>query len=314
MKQVVWIIVCTLLLSACKNQEENNYIPGKIVTQVNYKGANTKSALKHISLKATNADRYYTGFGDYITSLTPSVFKAKFHCIRYVDELNAFNQIELLNNNLPGTDPLRYADFTNNSSVTMQPSLGGDLGNNGASFTNRVHFKYFYFRIQFFYQEVQLPQQYSGIRTLNQFSAADSANENENNQVFSSLSKNILKARYRMFLFPLYEYIQRLPDAFVFGGTDSSYVLNLFTHPHDFPNNLPYDGDYIVRSKNYNPITYIPSEISGKTTLINATLTFDYNHLIQIYAGADNIPYTKDDVFLYAPSFWDRLLVNVIIE
>jgi len=40
-------------------------------------------------------------------------------------------------------------------------------------------------------------------------------------------------------------------------------------------------------------------------------MTFDINNLIQIYAGADNIPYTSDDIFVYAPRFWERLSVNL---
>ena len=101
---------------------------------------------------------------------------------------------------------------------------------------------------------------------------------------------------------------------FVFGATDSSYILNLFTDPHDFPTNLPYDGDYIIRSKNYSAITYVPSEDSDKNTQINATVKFDYNNLIQIYAGPDNLPYTKDDVFVYEPNYYNRLTVDVLIQ
>jgi hypothetical protein len=314
MKRVIWFIIGLHILSGCNKHEENTWIPGKIITQVNYRGAYDNSLMKNFSSKATNSNDLYTGFGYYITSVTPKVFKAKFICIRYVDELNAYNQMELIDNNLPDKDPLKYADFTNSSSVTLFPTLNGNLVNEGASFDSRVLFKYFYFRIQYFYQEIQLPEQYASIDALDQFSYANSYDDDENNQTYSSLANNILKARYRMFLAPKFGHMQRGVDAFVFGGTDSSYVINLFTDLHDFPNNLPYDGDYIVRSKNYTPITFTPSESSDKNTLINATVSFDYNNLIQIYAGADNIPYTKDDVFLYEPYFYDRLMVNVIIE
>lgn len=101
-------------------------------------------------------------------------------------------------------------------------------------------------------------------------------------------------------------FIQRLPDALIFGDTDSSYVLNLFTDPHDYPNNLTYDGDYIVRSKKYTPITFEPLDVSDKTTKIKATLSFDYDNLIQVYTGIDIIPFTKDDGFLYEPNFFGR--------
>lgn len=314
MKTIIWFIIGLIILSGCNRHEENTYVSGKITTQVNYQGASSKSTMKKDNVKLTESDSLYAGFGDYITSVTPFVLKAKFICIRYVDELNAFNQIELIDNNLPYKDPLKYADFSNGSSVTLIPSLGGNLNNEGASFGSTVEFKYFYFRIEYFYQEIQLPIQYANIDTLDQFNYGDTAIEDEWNQVYSSLSNNILKARYRLFMAPKFGQMQRAADAFVFGGTDSSYVINLFTDPHDFPNNLPYDGDYIVRSKNYTPITFTPSESLDKNTLINATVSFNYNNLIQIYAGADNIPYTKDDVFLYEPYFYDRLMVDVFIE
>ncbi len=43
-------------------------------------------------------------------------------------------------------------------------------------------------------------------------------------------------------------------------------------------------------------------------------MSFNYNNIIQIYAGQDNLPYTKDDVFLYRPDFWERLSVQVSVE
>ena len=315
MKLLLTFISLTLLLCSCDDHnEDGGYIPGKIVTKINYLGINTPPTTKNVGSKSSLPVEFYTGFGDYITSVSPHVFKAKFICIRYVDDLDVFNQIELINNNLPDKDPLKYADFTNNSSATLVPELNGNLTNEGVAFADTVVFNYFYFRLQFFYQEIQLPEQYEGIGSLDQFGFNDAAIEEEYNQVYSSLENNILKARYRMFLYPLYEHVQRLPDAFVFGGTDSSYVLNLFTDPHDFPVNLPYDGDYIARSKNYGPITYVPTDSPDKTTVMEATMSFNYDDLIQIYAGKDNVPYTKDDVFLYEPNFWDRFKVEVAIE
>jgi hypothetical protein len=41
-------------------------------------------------------------------------------------------------------------------------------------------------------------------------------------------------------------------------------------------------------------------------------MTYCINNLIQIYAGQDNIPYTSDDIFVYAPNFWERLSVSLI--
>jgi len=38
-------------------------------------------------------------------------------------------------------------------------------------------------------------------------------------------------------------------------------------------------------------------------------MNFNITELIQIYAGKDNIPYTFDDVFVYAPKFRERISV-----
>jgi hypothetical protein len=35
------------------------------------------------------------------------------------------------------------------------------------------------------------------------------------------------------------------------------------------------------------------------------------NPMIQVYAGLDNIPYTSDDVFVYAPQFWGENFVTL---
>jgi len=39
-----------------------------------------------------------------------------------------------------------------------------------------------------------------------------------------------------------------------------------------------------------------------------------HRNLIQVYAGADEVAYTNDDVFVYAPSFWERLNVKLEIK
>jgi hypothetical protein len=314
MKKIIWISIGLIVLIGCGKHEDNTYVPGKIITNVKYTGVSVKSGMKSGNLKATNTDSKYTGFGDFIMSITPNKVTAKFYNIRYVSDLTAQSSIELINNNLPPYDSLRYADFTNNSSISMKPSLGGDLRDEGASFANIVEFEYLTFDICNVYHAIQLPQEYIGIDVLDQFNYPDNSS-NDETKLYSTLSNNILNARYQLFLNPLYGYSpQVIPTAIVFGGTDSSYVINLATDFHDFPYNTPYHGNYIIRSKNYNPITFIPSESSNKTTLINATLSFDYNNLIQIYAGNDNIPFTRDDIFLYEPNFFDRLTVNVTIE
>ena len=63
----------------------------------------------------------------------------------------------------------------------------------------------------------------------------------------------------------------------------------------------------LIRIK-VNPITLNPVP-EGSTQVIGGTLSFDIDGLIQIYAGKDNKPYTADDVFVYAPKYWNRIKV-----
>ncbi len=54
--------------------------------------------------------------------------------------------------------------------------------------------------------------------------------------------------------------------------------------------------------------------LEGETVLMNGVLSFDTNGLIQVYAGADNIPFTSDDIFVYAPKFWERIYSKLEIN
>jgi hypothetical protein len=313
MKNTICISLVLLVLIGCKKPEDTIFVPGKINATVNYLGNSGKSSVKSNNLKAADLENLYTGFGDYIMSITPNKVSAKFYCIRYAEDLSGHNMMEIINNNLPPYDPLRYADFTNNSSVSMVPSLGGDLINEGASFAQSVEFKYLTFDIKNIYLEIQLPQEYISIDVLDQFNYPDNLPDDEW-ELYCTLTNNILNARHRLFLLPIFGNPQSSPSTIVFGGTDSTYLLNVVSDVHNIPYNTPYHGNRIIRSKNFNTITFDPSVSANKTTLITATLSFDYNNLIQIYAGTDNIPYTKDDIFLYEPNFFDRLTVNVTIE
>lgn len=80
-------------------------------------------------------------------------------------------------------------------------------------------------------------------------------------------------------------------------------------HQQNINNPLGQSG-YIVRSNSYNPIT-LQAIPTGETITVSGTMSFNISNLIQIYAGADNIPYTFDDIFVYAPNFWERLSVNI---
>lgn len=282
---------------------------GKVNSKIQYSSvAHNKNSVKK------NSDTIYTQFGDYITSITPSVFRAKFHTIRYQDNYSGQSSIELIVNELPANDPLRYANFSDNSSVTMVPTFWGDLrcsdDNSSCYFANATQLLYFYFRLQYFIQEVELPQQYASLPFLYQFSFSDSVDENQGN--WGSLTNNILKTKSSNFLYKLYTDAP-IPDLYVFGNTDSTfqYLVDVPGQTIDNPMGGSGVGYYIIRSNKFSTFSFIPPSAT-ETKTYTTTMSFDYNNLIQIYAGEDNIPYSQDDIFVYAPNYWERLSITVV--
>jgi hypothetical protein len=167
-----------------------------------------------------------------------------------------------------------------------------------------INFIYFIFKIIYFYQEAELPIQYDSIN-LSQF------NQMYNNTAYSSdsvISGNVLKVDYFPLIDPLTSvYTFACPSEFVFGNTDSTYISTTESINPIFGGN---SGMPIIRSNKYSSFTlYNPKE--GETLNIKTIMNFNSTNLIQIYAGADNIPYTSDDIFVYAPNFWERLSVQV---
>ncbi|MFN8135513.1 MAG: hypothetical protein U0Z17_09910 [Bacteroidales bacterium] len=74
----------------------------------------------------------------------------------------------------------------------------------------------------------------------------------------------------------------------------------------------PFSGSTInpiIRSNKYVAKT-VTMPTNGETIEMVSTISFDTENLIQIYTGQDNIPYTSDDIFLYAPNYWERLRLN----
>ncbi len=317
MKNLPCLLLIAIIISGCKKNQDPPPPPdyGSVQIKMHYSGANSGK-----SRHKTKSDTLYTQFGDYITSLTPSVFRAKFHTIRFLDNYEGINQIELINNNATLMDPTRYADFTNNNTITMNPEFSGDLqctyDMTSCYFKNTTLLKYFLFRLWYFYQEVQIPAPYAALQTppgVYQFGGLTNVGDPEA-QNYGSLVGNYLTAQSSQFLSLLYP-TTPIADVYVFGNTDSTfqyYVAPGDTIPN--ANNLMGDQNaYVIRSNYYNPFTFTPPA-EGETKSYTAIVSFDYSNLIQVYAGLDNIPYTNDDVFVYAPNYWERLSVNVLSE
>ena len=293
MKTLFYILLTTVLLSSCKKES------GTVIYKINF----TTNKITSKSLKV-ETDNLYTQFGDYITSLTPSKFTAGIWTIGYADTVfshsnNNAQVLQYMQQNseiLPWDDPSRIVDFSDNNTVTFNPSLGGRLNNDGQFVDKQIDFAYFYFLPIYFYQEVQLPAEYKNVQ-LSMFTS-------------TSVNNNVLKVRHIEMLNKI------LPNAktihafnFVFGNTDSTFVVNPNGETVQTSGNNPISdatNDLIIRSNKYTNMIYnAPS--SGETIVMNGVLSFDSKDLIQVYAGADNIPYTSDDIFVYAPKFWERI-------
>jgi hypothetical protein len=150
---------------------------------------------------------------------------------------------------------------------------------------------------------VALPAAYQNIQ-LNMFSAG-------------SISNNVLMVKHtEMFrkIFPNAQFNEGFN--FFFGNTDSTFVVNPNGERIETSSNNPISDAMnllIIRSNNYsNTIYNAPAE--GQTVTMSGILSFDISNLIHIYAGADNIPYTQDDVIVYAPKFWERIKARLEVN
>ncbi|MGE5457400.1 MAG: hypothetical protein ACM3RX_03515, partial [Methanococcaceae archaeon] len=72
-------------------------------------------------------------------------------------------------------------------------------------------------------------------------------------------------------------------------------------------------GTLIIRSNQYTNAIYQAPD-ANETLTMSGIVSFNTTGLIQVYAGADNMPYTRDDVFVYAPKFWERISSRLDME
>lgn len=197
---------------------------------------------------------------------------------------------------LPLNDPSRIVDFTDNATVTFNPQNTSGANNEGQFEDKQIDFIYFFFMPRYFYQIVELPTEYNNIK-LDMFPP-------------DSLVNNVLKISQ-------VEMIKKIfPNAntewgfnFFFGNTDSTFVVNpnggMVPNSVDNPISSSLNS-LIIRSNKYTNMIY-NAPLAGETLVMNGVLGFDNNDLIQVYAGEDNLPYTSDDIFVYAPKFWERI-------
>ncbi|MEI7501170.1 MAG: hypothetical protein WCK84_12070 [Bacteroidota bacterium] len=313
MKRAIFLLAILCILFGCKKKEKEG---GKLECTMTYNILNNTKVGNNI--KANNEimiDRY-SQFGDYITSITPSRFVGKFLHIRLTNWHEGMDQhfnIDFFNNQLDLASPQRLADFSNNSSVSFTPE--------GINVSDKKELIYFIAVCLFLYQEFELPVQYESFSgKILQYLNCEGGVNNNFDGIFIGAERTgcFVKASHENFMAPIFD--QNWPGftgncpvtghTYVFGNTDSTFIFDNGPDGTQTNNNPMGQPGYIIRSSNFNPITISAIPV-GETKTIKGTMSFNTTDLIQIYAGKDNIPYTMDDYFVYAPNFWERISVTL---
>jgi hypothetical protein len=294
MKKLIYIILVIIISCSCNKNKT-----GEVLYNINF----TTTEIQSMN-KRSYSEPLYTQFGSYITSLTPYKLTARIWTVGYIDKVldrtnNSANMLQYIEQNsekLSFNDSSRYVDFSNNNIVSFDPVIYGRVNNDSQFEDRQIDFRYFYFIPINLYQEVQLPDQYQNIH-INMFPAYNTVG-------------NILKINHYEMLrevFPKANVTNNL--YFIFGNSDSTFVVNKNGESVGFSENCPIaepGTSLVIRSEKYsNMIFNTPPE--GETVIMNGVLSFNTQNLIQVYAGADNIPFTGDDIFVYAPKFWERI-------
>jgi hypothetical protein len=299
MKKLAYILALAFCCSCGKDT-------GTVLYRINF-------TTNEIAVKSTDEPpgELYTQFGDYITSLTPTKFTACIWTTGYIDGVfshsnnnaNMLQYVEQNSDKLPFDDPSRLVDFSNNNVVSFNPVIYGRVNNDGQFEDQQINFIYFYFMPSYLYQEMQLPAQYHNVE-LAMFPNG-------------SISDDVLKVKHVEMLHKIF------PDAnlnsginLFFGNTDSTFIVNpngeAVATSEDNPISDQTHG-LVIRSHNYANMIF-NSPPSGETVIMNGILSFNTTDLIQVYAGSDNLPYTGDDIFVYAPRFWERIYSSLEVN
>jgi len=314
MKKLVYILLLTILFLGCKKDNNNNKWSS---LSLNMKYTKDKS-LKNSEFEKNRTDTLYTQYGTYITSITPTSFIGKFADMRllnFTQGSSLWNYgFNIIDNNTPIENPNRLADFINQSNVNfnLNPQILPQ-GENGV-------FNIFVFLNLFYFQEFVLPSQYANITLMHLNLDPGYFDYNfDGHFVLGKRNGVNVKCGSDFLMYPIFDTTlsgintEKIIKCFVFGSCDSSYVyFNNTMHQGSIDNPLGQYG-YILRSNAFNTII-LEKPKNGVSTTINGNMVFKTDNLIQIYAGADNIPYTFDDVFIYAPRFWERLSVTMSVN
>jgi len=316
MKNLFFLLII-ILISGCID-----FGSSKLVFNMTYRTAESMEMTKQNTsfLKTATTEEHYSRFGDFITSITPTVFIGKFGDVRlqhFVEGDRMWKeQIKIIDGNLDWASSERLADFSNNATVKISPVFEGvdykDMTN--------VEFNLFTNSVMFFYQEFEIPAEYDKMLVLENLNFGGDL-DMKKPFIGGERNGHLLKIGNQALMAPIFDSTwtgfngnsHELPQNYVFGSTDSTYIFyNEGIHNQSINNPCGQSG-YIIRSNAYKPFS-LGDMSNGVTKNIICVIAFNTTNLIQIYAGKDNKPYTSDDIFVYAPKFWERLSVNLTTE
>ena len=125
MKRISYFLIAVSIFTGCKKDGGGN-----LSVNMTYNCSdNRKATGKSIAVKAYSdtGERLYTQFGDYLASITPTVFIAKFLDMRIQDwseNGTTWNKsMNLIDNNTDMASTYRLADFSKGASVNFNPGI-----------------------------------------------------------------------------------------------------------------------------------------------------------------------------------------------
>ena len=259
-----------------------------------------------------SSDATFSQFGNLIGTITPTGVTAKFLTIRYSNDNDTWpTTVDVINGNWTQDDPRRFADFTNGNSVEVTPDIFGNVGHDGWFAEGNVVLKYLGIFPEYLLFEFTLPDQYNSVQLQINYFPDQGVGLPEGFSDLAERSGNTMKCLSYYFLQHEYAGAANSPGNYIFGGTDSCYLVSANNPPSWEKCSLVNmaGGAYVARSNIYVTPTLTPP--GGSTKIITTTISFDSQNLIQVYSGKDNIPYTSDDIFTFPPKFWERFSITL---
>lgn len=285
------ILITVFFLGSCKKDKYGN-----VKQQIK---ATTSESSNKVKSQQGAQELRYSQFGDFITSITPSSCIGELHVVRFTSDSAGDNNnmvTLVMRQQHLGEEPVQ-ADFSNNGVISVVPVINGvntivqNPDGEGWFFKENVTLKLLWVNMGL-KQVIDLPTQYTNVE-LNQFNSSNSQRDG-NTLTVGMLPLNQIVSELAQFGAGMH---------FYFGLSDSTSISYGYIHG----NNAPF---HYIRSSHYSEWTMSPPDPDQTKTYVS-TIGFVNDNIIQIYAGADNIPYTSDDVIVFEPKFWEKIYVNV---